>query len=127
MIQIPVSIGELFDRVTILSIKMKHITDADKLRNINLELNALEQILQPYMQHPEFKRLYDALYNCNLAGWRYEDEIRDRQRMDQIDQEFAEITNATHLNNDNRMRIKRAINATFNSSIIEEKSYKEFS
>lgn len=125
MIEIPVSVGELFDKVTILSIKMKHITDADKLRNINLELNALEQILQPYTEHADFKQLYDALYNCNLAGWRYEDEIRDRQRQGKIDLEFAEITNATHLNNDNRMRIKRSINATFNSSIIEEKSYKE--
>jgi hypothetical protein len=126
MIQIPVSIGELFDKVTILSIKMKHITDADKLRNINLELNALEQILQPYTEHQDFKHLYDDLYNCNLAGWRYEDDIRDRQHQGKIDLEFAEVTNATHLNNDNRMRIKRAINATFNSSIIEEKSYKEF-
>jgi hypothetical protein len=127
MIYVPISVGELFDKITILSIKMMKIHDVDKLRNINLEITELNHILEEnnYQAAPEFDDLYSELMATNLRGWELEEDIRIKQREGEIDAEFAAITNQTHLNNDHRMKIKREINRIYNSAIVEEKSYKE--
>lgn len=127
MITIPISVGELIDKLTILSIKMQCITDIDRLRNVSFELSQLQQAVENYGidQNPDYVDLYEELYACNLAGWQFEDQIRDLQKAGKIDQAFAELTNQTHLNNDRRMKIKAKINTTYNSAIVEEKSYKE--
>lgn len=127
MINVPVSVGELIDKLTILSIKMKCITDPDRLRNVSFELSQLYRVLeeQGIDKSPEYDDLFTELYACNYTGWQYEDEIRELQRQGKIDLAFAELTNQTHLNNDRRMKIKARINSVYKSAIVEEKSYKE--
>lgn len=127
MITVPVSVGELFDKITILSIKMMKIADPEKLRNINREITLLNEVMEAnrFHEHAEFEDLYTELMATNLRGWEMEEDIRDKQRNGEIDLEFAQITDKTHSNNDYRMSIKARINKIYNSAIIEEKSHKE--
>jgi hypothetical protein len=126
-IQVPVSVGELIDKITILSIKLRHIRDPEKLRNISFEISQLNDILEAndIIQRPEFDDLYARLVISNQHLWDLEDRVRELMSAAKYDDEFVNVATSIHHTNDERSRIKREINLIYNSAIVDEKSYKE--
>lgn len=126
-IQVPVSVGELIDKITILSIKLKNIRDPEKLRNISFEISKLNDILEAndIIQRPEFDDLYARLMISNQRLWDLEDRVRELMSVEKYDDWFIEVATSIHHTNDERSRIKREINLIYNSTIVDEKSYKE--
>ena len=120
-INIPVSLGELYDKITILKIKQERIQDESKLKSINKELSLLSNIIDSYDQD-----LFDQLMNTNKSLWNIEDKIREKERKKEFDDEFIQLARNVYFTNDKRSEIKRQINIKYNSNIIEEKSYKEY-
>ena len=126
-IQVPVSVGELIDKITILSIKLKHIRDPEKLRNISFEISKLNDIMESHdiIQRDEFDDLYARLVVSNQRLWDLEDRVRELMSALKYDDEFIDVATSIHHTNDERSRIKREINLIYNSAIVDEKSYKE--
>jgi len=123
-IKVPISPGELLDKITILRIKSKRMTDAKKLANVRLELQALEAT---WAASPYSKTNIDAdigaLHAVNEKLWVIEDDIRDKERAQAFDAEFIRLARAVYFENDERAAIKRRINVTLGSTLVEEKSY----
>jgi len=123
-VSVPVSFGELIDKISILIIKSERISDVGKLANIRTELDALQQA---WDAHPASRIGIDALCAelkaVNEALWEIEDAIRIKDRARVFDAEFIELARSVYLNNDERARIKRQINLALGSGYIEEKSY----
>ena len=122
-----ISVGELFDKMTILEIKSERIDDAQKLENVWRELNALRFAFNESVpMTPELEQLVQELKAANEALWETEDLIRDKEREQCFDDEFIALARAVYLQNDERCRTKRAINELLGSRLIEEKSYKPY-
>ena len=121
LINAPISIGELFDKITILEIKQKK-TKNEKLLNVNLELNLLSKIVEVNEINIEGE-LINALREINHKLWNIEDKIRIKEKLKNFDSEFIEIARSVYIENDKRSAIKREINIKYNSNIVEEKSY----
>lgn len=119
MINIPVSIGELIDKITILEIKTEHIKNPDALKNITFELEELSKLSENF----KCEELKIALKKVNQTLWNTEDAVRQCERNSCFGEEFIDLARVVYHKNDERARIKRSINDKFNSSIIEEKSY----
>jgi hypothetical protein len=126
-IRVPVSPGELLDKITILRIKSSRMRDAAKLANVRTELQALEQIwsTSPYAT-VDVTRDVGALLAVNERLWTIEDDIRDKERAQTFDADFVRLARAVYIENDERAAIKRRLNVTLGSSLIEEKSYAEY-
>ncbi len=127
-ILVPVSWGELLDKITILRIKVERITDPEKNANVRKELTQLEAIadrIKPLADDVE--ALLQALYEVNLALWDIEDEIRSHERQKQYDDRFIELARSVYITNDKRSELKRALNAKLDSDLVEEKSYEPYS
>jgi hypothetical protein len=124
---IPVSVGELLDKISILRLKQQHITDEKKLLNVLTELHQLLQIVQQLRidQHRHYIHLMARLKSVNSSLWDLEDRIRFLTAEDDTGEQFIRTAQAIHQTNDRRMRVKSLINRTYNSTIVEEKSYKE--
>ena len=124
---VPISVGELLDKISILQIKQNSILDAVKLVNVSNELRILMEIMERngVTKHQEFDDLFQIMFEINRRGWDYEDQIRELMVRPGSDQEFIDLAVTLHKNNDSRMAHKKRINLTFNSNIIEEKSYKD--
>ncbi len=124
---VPVSPGELLDKITILRIKATRILDAAKLANVNLELELLESTWRESgaAAHPVAQDEH-ALHGVNERLWDVEDLIRDKEAKQTFDREFIELARAVYLANDERAAIKRRINVQLGSRIVEEKSYKQY-
>lgn len=122
---IPVSVGELMDKITILQIKKIKIYDSDKLYNIDRELSSLLKIVQDLKIHK--KRMYDEymymLYETNNALWNIENQLRELEAKQQFDDWFVETARKVYEFNDKRASIKKQINILYKSGLIEEKSY----
>lgn len=120
----PVSPGELLDKITILKIKGNNILDEKKKDNVVLELDIL---LSCWNASPwkDTDLSYEEmeLYDVNKAIWDVEDEIRDKERNKTFDNQFIELARAVYYLNDKRALIKKKINESLGSTIIEEKSY----
>jgi len=127
---IEVSNGEIIDKYTILQIKAKHITDAEKLKNVMVEKDVLEKsVMQIYnmtVQQPELERLQQDLYNINLTLWNIEDQIREHERMELFNDDFIELARSVYYTNDERSVVKKDINLLTGSKLVEEKSYEEY-
>lgn len=125
IVDIPVSIGELVDKITILIIKEQHARDEVQLLNIKKELVLLQGKLDDLgiAGHPAFEPLLTILMGVNAKLWQIEDAVRIKTRNEEFDAEFIEIAKSVHSTNDERSAIKRQINTLFNSEIIEEKIY----
>ena len=121
-INAPISVGELFDKITILEIKREFIEDI-KRKNVKKELDLLLKIVDQ-LEIKIKKSLYDQLKDINKKLWLIEDEIRIQEKNNLFDEQFILLARSVYKNNDERSRIKREINTLFNSNIIEEKSYK---
>jgi Family of unknown function (DUF6165) len=126
-ILVPVSPGELLDKITILRIKVARIQDAAKLANIRLELSLLEATWKDSGAAAHHVTLDErALQNVNERLWDIEDRIRDKEARQTFDRDFIELARAVYLCNDERAALKRRINLQLGSRLIEEKSYKQY-
>jgi uncharacterized protein DUF6165 len=126
-ILVPISPGELLDKITILRIKQVRILDAIKLANVKLELALLEQTWRDCGGAARDVALDErALQNVNERLWDIEDRIRDKEAKQSFDRDFIELARAVYLANDERAAIKKRINLQLGSRLIEEKSYKQY-
>jgi hypothetical protein len=117
----PVSVGELLDKITILEIKQEHAADINKLKNISTELTELKRLL--HVTEPAVVTMMHELKQINQKIWDVEDAIRKKEHAQTFDNEFIELARAVYINNDLRAVIKRQINDSTGSHIIEEKIY----
>ena len=123
--KVEVSIGEVIDKLTILSIKLKKIKDHHKLKNIRKEYNFLKKELKKTgigIPFEEFK----ALEKINLRLWEIEDDIRLKEARKEFDRDFIELARSVYLNNDKRSAVKRKINLKYGSEVMEEKEYTDY-
>lgn len=126
-ISIPVSPGEILDKLTILDIKSERISDEIKLKNICLEKDLLDDIIKrdiPASAH--LSELTKTLKAINEELWDIEDDIRDCERNKNFDDQFVKLARAVYHTNDKRCEVKREINQYLGSQIIEEKSYQAY-
>jgi hypothetical protein len=125
--KIPISWGELFDKITILQIKLENITSKNALENVEQELKKLQSILTHYcLKTMETTQLEGELRQINQQLWDIEDQIRDKERNNSFDDEFIQLARSVYITNDERSRIKRKINDMFGSELVEEKSYAKY-
>jgi len=125
--RIPVSLGELLDKITILRIKAARISDAQQLGNVRVELALLEKIWNELgAATAELNAEERALQAVNERLWDIEDRIRDKEARQLFDREFIELARAVYKTNDERAGIKRRVSTKLNSRLIEEKSYKPY-
>jgi len=127
-ILVPISPGELLDKITILRIKAARITDGAKLANVRLELELLERTWRQAgaAAPPAVAAEESALQAVNERLWTIEDEIREREAAGRFDAEFIRLARNVYLCNDERAAIKKRINLALGSRIVEEKSYAEY-
>jgi len=126
-IQVPVSFGELLDKIAILEIKTERMTDPAKLANVRRELAALDDT---WAAHPaarvDVSDLRARLKQINEALWDIEDDIRAKERAREFDDEFIRLARAVYVTNDERARVKKDINLKLGSAYVEEKSYADY-
>jgi Lhr-like helicase len=126
-ILVPVSPGELLDKITILRIKAARIADATKLANVRLELSLLERTWREAVDASiDVSAEERALAAVNERLWVIEDDIRDKERAQAFDARFIELARAVYVENDERAAIKKRINTKLGSRIVEEKSYRPY-
>jgi hypothetical protein len=130
-IKVPVSPGELLDKITILRIKSRRMNDPQKVANVRLELELLESTWNGSAYAAldvarDIAKDIDALMRVNERLWLIEDEIRDKERSRSFDAEFIRLARAVYVENDERAAIKRRINIALGSTIVEEKSYNAY-
>lgn len=124
---VPISPGELLDKITILRIKSARMSDATKLANVRLELQLLEKTWRDSGCAAHDTTADEAaLQKVNEQLWDIEDQIRDKERAQAFDQEFIELARAVYISNDERATIKKRINTALGSRIVEEKSYRPY-
>ena len=124
MILVPISVGELLDKISILKIKITAIDNPAKLANVQRELVALDAVRRrevPVLA--ELEALYLELQAVNQQLWDVEDNIREHERDGQFDDQFIELARSVYRHNDRRAALKRAINDLTGSEIVEEKCY----
>jgi len=126
IINAPVSLGELVDKISILRIKKKHIINKEKLILVNEELSLLEKTLSKVVENKKIKKYLDNLTNINLELWGIEDEIRDCEKAKNFDKKFIDLARSVYITNDKRSEIKLQINNNFGSTLIEVKSYEKY-
>ena len=125
IIMIPVPVGELLDKISILEIKEERITDEQKLKNVRTELALLRDILGKVGELPaEVGDYIKGLKEANLGVWEAEDHIHELEAAGDFGEEFIKYSRQAPLSNDRRVMFKKKINQAMNSGIIEEKSYK---
>jgi Family of unknown function (DUF6165) len=123
-ILVPVSPGEVIDKMTILRIKRARITDPVKVANVQTELALLEQTWrESRYAHADIAQDTAALQSVNERLWVIEDEIRDEERAQRFGERFIELARSVYIVNDERAQIKKRINLALGSALIEEKSY----
>ena len=120
IIQVPISLGELWDKYSILIIKKNKIKNSEKLKHINKELEYLEPLCKKFQIDKSF---YNDLLEINTKLWNIEDKIREKENKLSFDNEFISIARSVYKNNDKRASIKYNINTTYNSLLCEIKDY----
>ena len=126
IINTPVSLGELVDKISILHIKNINIKDDEKLKLIIEELELLNQTLNKHIKKNDIQNYLDSLIEINSKLWVIEDDIRDCERNKKFDQTFIDLARSVYFTNDKRSEVKLEINKKFGSKIIEVKSYEEY-
>jgi Family of unknown function (DUF6165) len=124
---LPVSWGEVFDKLTILCIKAEKLTDSAKLANIELEKKEIGRVVGDISRFPvELLPLVEELKQINERLWDVEDGKRDCERRQSFDEGFVRLARKVYFGNDQRAAIKRKINDLLGSAIVEEKSYQAY-
>ena len=126
LINTPISLGELVDKISILIVKKKNIKNNDKLDQVNKELNYLQETLDNHVTKDEIDVFLNSLIDINSKLWVIEDDIRDCERKKQFDQKFIELARSVYFTNDKRANIKLDINNKFGSELVEVKSYEKY-
>ena len=124
MVSIEVSVGELFDKITILKIKQKKLTNQEQLENVNKELEYLES--KAFNNDPEVNVLVEQLYEINEKLWDIENGKRKCEADKTFGRKFVELARDVYMKNDDRATIKKLINVITKSSIVEEKEYTKY-
>ena len=126
-IPVPISPGEMIDKITILEIKTERLADPKKKNNVITELTLLNQVYQNHIQtSDQIKTLTQELKKTNEKLWVIEDDIRDCERNKDFGPTFIKLARAVYQTNDHRASLKRQINQLLSSGIIEEKSYSTY-
>lgn len=127
-ILIPISPGELLDKITILEIKSERIASAEKKANVNNELSMLNDVWEKAVSNDdEIAILRTEMKKINETLWDIEDDIRDEERNRQFTERFIELARSVYVTNDQRADVKKRINQYLKSDIVEEKSYQDYS
>ena len=126
-ISVPVSYGELIDKITILEIKSERIGDSAKLANVRIELDLLNETWRADpASRIDIATERAQLHAVNEALWDIEDRIRLKEKAKAFDDEFVELARSVYIRNDERAAIKRVINQKLGSTLVEEKSYQDY-
>ncbi len=126
LINTPISLGELVDKISILMIKKKNISDSIKLQHVNKELEFLQKTLKKYVSEDKINEFLQTLVNINSKLWDIEDDIRECERKRLFDQTFIDLARSVYFTNDERAKVKNDINKAFGSELVEVKSYEEY-
>lgn len=125
---VPVSPGEVLDKITILEIKSERMSDPAKLDNVRRELDLLSETWSRSVAEDDVVRMLHAeLKRINEALWVIEDDIRDKERVREFDERFIELARSVYVTNDQRAAAKKKLNEHLGSDIVEEKSYQDYS
>ena len=126
-LMVPISPGELIDKITILEIKSQRMTDAAKLHNVRTELALLTDTWRasPFAA-TDIRAEWDALREVNGRLWDIEDRIRDQERDGNFGEVFIGLARAVYVTNDERAALKKKINTKLGSTLVEEKSYADY-
>jgi hypothetical protein len=127
MIKIPVSVGELIDKLSILQVKLNNIKDSNKLNEVQKEFDALKLVSETYFSNEDILNLYDDLIQTNSKLWIVEDELRLHEKKQLFDEKFVELARSVYYTNDERFALKNKINQMTNSEFKEQKSYEDYS
>ena len=126
-LHVPVSVGEVLDKITILQIKLVHISDVGKRANVQNELDALLPLVAGHrFTNSQMQTLIAELKSVNEALWDIEDDIREKEASKNFDDEFVRLARAVYVTNDKRAAIKKQMNLVTGSALIEEKSYESY-
>ena len=127
-VNVPVSVGELLDKLSIVEIKIKNISDSQKLEYLNKEFNLLKEKADDVksMNTQKYDEFYSSLLKTNSKLWEIEDDIRDLENLKKFDEAFVSLARSVYITNDERFEIKTKINNFFGSSIVEQKELKEY-
>ncbi len=121
---VPVSPGEVLDKITILEIKSERMTDPEKVANVRVELELLSKYWADSVTENEIVHMLRAqLKAINEKLWVIEDDIRDKERVKEFDEQFVELARSVYATNDRRAQIKKELNLHLGARIVEEKSY----
>jgi hypothetical protein len=123
---VPISVGELMDKITILEIKSERIKSPSQLKNIAHELEALRAVQLHEIERAVLDKISAELKRVNAQLWDVEDAIRDCEARSDFGEPFIALARAVYRLNDERSRLKKAINLASGSRIVEEKSYRSF-
>ena len=126
IINTPISLGELIDKISILLIKERKITDVKKIDLIHEELKLLKKTLNKVTKDSAIDNYLNQLIDINSALWKIEDELRDCEKNKEFDKKFIDLARSVYITNDKRSEIKLEINNKFGSKIVEIKSYKKY-
>lgn len=125
MIYAPISVGELFDKITILKIKMIEIKDEEKFNNVKKEFDVLSSTSEYIHYYSQVISHFQDLLKVNYELWHLEENIRRHERESNFGEAFIETARKIYKTNDERSRIKKKINVLCNSTLVEEKSHEE--
>ena len=124
--KIEVSNGEILDKYSILEIKLEKITDHNKIRSVETELGLLDKAFKTMNNRSDVDKKYRQLKDINLKLWGIEDCIREKEKQKDFGDEFVQLARSVYYTNDERAKIKYAINQVTDSKVFEEKSYEEY-
>lgn len=125
---VPVSFGEVLDKITILEIKSERIIDSEKLANVRLELEELKRVWKEALADPEkVEQQRQDLKGVNEELWKIEDDLREQEAAGHFGDRFIELARAVYFTNDRRAAIKKEVNEALGSRYVEEKSYRDYS
>jgi len=128
IIHVPVSPGEVLDKITILEIKSERMADAEKVANVKRELELLQASWLEHVNEDEtVHRIHAELKAINEELWEIEDDIRDKEKAREFDEVFIALARAVYVTNDKRANAKKELNVYLGSEIVEEKSYQDYS
>ena len=126
-IHVPVSPGEVLDKITILEIKSERMGDPEKVTNVRVELALLQETWKEFIRDDEvISDLRAQLKKINQDLWEIEDDIREKERAREFDKRFIELARSVYVTNDRRSRVKKDLNLHLGSEIVEEKSYQDY-
>jgi len=123
LVMVPISIGELYDKISILEIKIGNMDSPGKIANVTKEYGLLRKIAEDY---PIDTELYKKIGQVNKRIWDIEDGIRECEKEKHFKERFKDLARAVYFNNDLRSEIKKEINLKYGSAIVEEKSYTNY-